>query len=217
MRPVTCFALTVLGTFTLACAFGKKDKDTEDTPTTHGGGDADTDADADSDTDSDTGLDDGNDTGLDTNTHGGGTYSPVFINFDEQSASVTVDELYEEVTFVVDAPYHLILGNFGQYYSAPWMAYPSNASAGYEMVFTRPVNALTFVVTGADQSVSIATVDVTTEDGAVVTVDLPGATDGWFGYEDFTRFEDITSLKIYDVTDAASFGIDDLSFRERDN
>lgn len=213
--------VVVMGGLALACA--GKDKDlgdgTDDTGDTSGdtsggnGGDS-----------GDSGGGNGGDSGSDSGDTPDYTWTPVLINFDENTRQVDVATVYPEVTFEVEAPYALYSWNYSTYSrSTPMSVYTAQSAGGagvrtdIRFVFTRPVRALEFYTLGDQTNGVYGYVDVLTESGATDTVPLRGD-GGATSAElcDLTAWDDIVEITLRDIEDAYTVNIDDISFEQRD-
>jgi hypothetical protein len=154
------------------------------------------------------------------------TWSPVFIDFEDQTEESNCDAAYSEfLTFdVQERGYHMYSFEYAsQAHSGSWFVFTTDSpgSRGYEIDFTvnfpRPVRNLSWWLTGSGDG-KVALADITTEDGEVHTIDFRVSTSGENGsaLADLTEFENIVSVAVYEINDSAGFGLDDIEFELRD-
>jgi hypothetical protein len=216
--------VTLAALSTLACAGGKKDapEDTGvvDSGTGNGGNGS-----------GGNGGNGGNgDNGSDTNGGNGedsqpATWSEVLINFDELRSDQTVDTEYaDSLVFEVEGNHHMNSWNYPSYAeSPPNTAYTCSSPGGagvstdFTIRFTRPVRNFSFVSLGDQTNGPYATADITMEDGSTDTMKLRGDGGSSSGeLQDFSAWENVTSIFVHDITDSYSVNIDDLTFELRD-
>lgn len=202
-HPFLLSTLCILGLSILACANGKEDKE-KDNP--NSGDDTEGTADDSSPPDY--------------------TWSPVLIDFEDQTEESNCDAAYSEyLTFdVQERGYHMYSFEYpSQAHSGSWFVFTTDnpGSRGYEIDFTvnfpRPVRNLSWWLTGSGDG-KVALADVTTEDGEVYTIDFRVSTSGenGSGLADLSDYENIVSVAVYEIDDSAGFGLDDIEFELRD-
>ena len=147
------------------------------------------------------------------------------IDFDDLDREMDVSDVYAEwVTFEAgERGYALYSWDYPSYArSEPMSAYtttsPSGAGASVDLTFhfAAPVRNLEFYTLGDQTDGRFAKVDVEMEDGSTDTTNLAGDGNSSTGERaDLTDYDNVTSITIYEIEDAYSVNIDDISFEIR--
>jgi PEP-CTERM motif-containing protein len=88
-----------------------------------------------------------------------------------------------------------------------------NCTAQTTLTFTSPVNSLQFWEVGSNSLGTVAQVDVFVSGSLTATENIPGTAQfNTPSLVDLSAFSNVTSIKIYNITDAGGLGWDNFSF-----
>jgi len=142
------------------------------------------------------------------------------INFDDLTNGTVITNQYASATFSSVAGYVNYVTTQPEYMGTPpnfLCTGPVGGSidcAHDTLVnFTNPVDSLTFQALGIDDVGLVAQVDVYVNDAYASTVDVMGNAEGLSPVlVDLTAYSDVTSIRIYNITDGGGIGWDTFSF-----
>ncbi|MGH7327114.1 MAG: hypothetical protein ACREJX_02065, partial [Polyangiaceae bacterium] len=137
------------------------------------------------------------------------------LNFDELAAEADVTSQYAaHVTFSSPSePIHVEGSSVDFGSSPPNFLCSSSCVDDYDLDFAAPVKGVHFSAVGANDTGTIAKVNVYVSGSLAQTVDIIGQGDTAIPVAvDLSSFSNVTRIEVTNITDEGGIGIDDLSF-----
>ncbi len=147
----------------------------------------------------------------------GGQAAADTINFDDLGNGVVVTNQYAQATFSSNPGFQILTTaqNLGSSLPNFICTGAGSIDCAHDVFvnFTNPVNTLSFVATGANDTGVIGQVKVYVGGLLDSTININGAGTPFTPVlVDLSAFTDVTGITIFNVTDAAGLGYDDFTF-----